>query len=137
MPHSNYKYGDIREDGYIFVGCTTKRGKKYEDFRNPDLFKKAEEANRLRKMEKRKIITQMMNDEKTKRGCDHCGEHFYNDPECLDFHHIDPSTKTKSVGYYWRSSWKQFDKMKEEWKKCIVLCSNCHRKETKRLRNEN
>jgi 5-methylcytosine-specific restriction endonuclease McrA len=133
VPHSNYKYGDTREDGYVFVGWKRRGEKVTPDFRNPISFKKQNEASRIRKMEKRNKITKIMNDEKVRRGCTHCGEHFYDNPECLDFHHVDPSTKIKSVGYYWRSSWKQFNRMKEEWKKCIVLCANCHRKETKRI----
>ena len=28
MPHSNYKYGDTREDGYVWVGKRYNRGKE-------------------------------------------------------------------------------------------------------------
>ena len=49
MPHSNYKYGDKREDGYIFSGYSIKRGKKYEDFRSPEAFERQKEYHKINK----------------------------------------------------------------------------------------
>lgn len=51
--------------------------------------------------------------------CIVCGE---STSVCLDFHHIDPSTKSATV------SSLLFKKAKEEAEKCVVLCANCHRK---------
>lgn len=45
---------------------------------------------------------------------------------CLDLHHLDPSEKDANIAdvtRYW--SW---DKLMSEVDKCIVVCSNCHRK---------
>lgn len=53
--------------------------------------------------------------------CSKCGE---NHPACIEFHHVDPSKKEKTISYL-RNSKK---KLQEELKKCIVLCANCHRK---------
>ena len=44
---------------------------------------------------------------------------------CLDFHHLDPKFKERNLSVLRSSS---FDKAIEEVKKCVVLCSNCHRK---------
>jgi hypothetical protein len=41
----------------------------------------------------------------------------------LDFHHKDPTLKESAISNYYMSP----KKLKEEIKKCIVLCSNCHR----------
>lgn len=53
--------------------------------------------------------------------CTHCGE---NLPACAtDFHHI-RGTKFRSVMDMTSYSW---ERIKEEMKKCDVLCANCHR----------
>ena len=130
------KYGDTREDDYIFVGWKRRGEKVTPDFREPIKLKKREEQDKVRKNKKRKKIVAIINEEKTRQGCAHCKNHFENNPEALDFHHPDPSTKVKNVSYYWRSSWAQLEKIMEEYKKCIVLCANCHRTETKRMINE-
>ncbi len=130
------KYGDTREDGYVFVGWKRRGEKVTPDFREPIKLKKREEQGRIRKLKKRDKIVAIINEEKIKQGCAHCKNHFENNPERLDFHHPDPSTKIKNVSYYWRSSWAQLEKIMEEWKKCIVLCANCHRTETRRINNE-
>jgi hypothetical protein len=44
----------------------------------------------------------------------------------LDFHHLDPKQKTLHISTAVRKS-KSEEIVKEELKKCIVLCSNCHR----------
>ena len=55
--------------------------------------------------------------------CSECGE---NHPAVLDFHHVDPTTKDGGIA---RMMWEQTpEKVKAEIDKCIVLCSNCHRK---------
>jgi predicted HNH restriction endonuclease len=41
-----------------------------------------------------------------------------------DFHHIDPSIKEEGIGTLINKGWKRLE---AELKKCIVLCSNCHR----------
>jgi hypothetical protein len=55
-------------------------------------------------------------------GCERCEEkRFY----VIDFHHIDPNTKKHTLGNQGMfGSWKA---TKEEIKKCIRLCANCHR----------
>lgn len=41
----------------------------------------------------------------------------------LEFHHIDPSEKTFTIASKGRNN---FEHMKEESKKCALVCSNCH-----------
>jgi ribosomal protein L30E len=56
--------------------------------------------------------------------CQICG---YN--KCsgaLELHHIDPKEKEFGFGGI-RANPQSFDKMKVELKKCILLCSNCHK----------
>lgn len=50
--------------------------------------------------------------------------------DVYDFHHIDPAIKERGVGDLLRSGW---DKVVEELKKCILLCSNCHRKRERQI----
>ena len=42
----------------------------------------------------------------------------------LEFHHLEPTTKERNLSKNWPYSW---ERSKEELKKCILLCSNCHR----------
>ena len=60
-------------------------------------------------------------DYKSKLKCSKCDESHIS---CLEFHHLDPSKKEGLISKM-RSSRK---KLKIELEKCIVLCSNCHRK---------
>jgi hypothetical protein len=48
-------------------------------------------------------------------------------PATLDFHHKDPSTKEANVAHMITRGWS-INRVKEELRKCRVLCSNCHRK---------
>ena len=63
-----------------------------------------------------------LNEYKKQHSCVKCGEsRFY----VLDFHHIDPTIKTKDIcKLSVESSGKR---MWEEIDKCVLLCSNCHR----------
>lgn len=54
-------------------------------------------------------------------GCVICGE---RDVSCLDFHHLEDKTTeiSKLIGN------DNFQQIKTEINKCVILCSNCHRK---------
>lgn len=52
--------------------------------------------------------------------CQHCGE---SENVAIDFHHIDPSKKTK---WLWQT--KSLDDAIAELQHCASLCANCHRK---------
>jgi hypothetical protein len=41
----------------------------------------------------------------------------------LHFHHVDPSKKSFAVS---TASGKSLDTFREEAKKCVLLCANCH-----------
>ncbi len=56
--------------------------------------------------------------------CEKCG---FNHPAALDFHHLDPSTKEFTVSGRMTCSKENKEKVLNEIKKCIILCSNCHR----------
>ena len=60
---------------------------------------------------------------KSKLSCVCCNEDYI---KCLDFHHIDANDKDSDIsGMMSRYS---FDSVMKEISKCIVVCSNCHRK---------
>ncbi len=58
---------------------------------------------------------------KTKE-CIKCGN---DDYRVLDWHHVDKVTKVYEIS--WMLTNRGKDKILEEMKKCITLCSNCHR----------
>ena len=78
------------------------------------LKKNLQQKQRLSK--KQQWLVEYKND----KSCIICGESFNN---CLEFHHIDPTTKYKAI-----SSLESIKLIQEEIKKCIIVCANCHRK---------
>jgi hypothetical protein len=60
--------------------------------------------------------------------CSHCGE---ADTVVLDLHHVDPDGKDANPASLIGGS---LEVLRAEIRKCIVLCSNCHRREHHKLR---
>ena len=59
---------------------------------------------------------------KASLSCTVCG---VKHPAVIDFHHVDPSTKTAAVHTFIQGG--RFAAAYEEVKKCVALCANCHR----------
>lgn len=57
-------------------------------------------------------------------GCLVCGE---SESICLDFHHLDSSNKSATISSMLETH-KPLKDILNEIKKCVILCSNCHRK---------
>ena len=53
--------------------------------------------------------------------CVRCG--FVGCPDVYDFHHINPLEKEFAIG----ASNRSYERLKEEARKCVMLCANCHR----------
>lgn len=70
---------------------------------------------------KRHRIKEFLTDYKKRKGCKYCSE---KDALCLTFHHRE-NNKAFWLGAGSNVSWK---KVKEEVKKCEVVCENCHKK---------
>ncbi len=65
-------------------------------------------------------------------GCSKCSE---KDPVALDCHHRPDEEKLFSISK--RASWQiSVSRIQKELDKCVVLCSNCHRKEHAALRKK-
>lgn len=61
--------------------------------------------------------------DKMARGCNRCTE---RRPSTLDYHHLDRTTKEFTIS---RLRAVSFERLIKEIKKCVLLCSNCHRVE--------
>ena len=68
----------------------------------------------------RQTCRENLNEYKKTLKCSICGENRW---WVLDFHHTDPNKKEKHISHLIESP----KKLQEELKKCIVVCSNCHR----------
>jgi hypothetical protein len=53
--------------------------------------------------------------------CAICG---FDQPVSLEFHHLD--RETKEFGFAARGITRSYESLREEAKKCVLLCSNCH-----------
>ena len=66
MPHSNgnhFKWGDVREDGFIFDS----------HWRSPESFNKRGDNNKIRKANFLKKVNAWVDKKKLHKGCQHCG----------------------------------------------------------------
>lgn len=70
--------------------------------------------------QKKKDIVQEL---KSQDKCAKCGE---SRGYVLDYHHIDPAQKDANIARMTSNKY-QLDKVYQEIKKCVCLCSNCHR----------
>ena len=88
---------------------------------NKNLYiEKSRESNKIYRSRNRDFIREY----KTKAGCKFCDETCH---VCLDFHHEDPTQKEVNVSRISNDS-MSIESIKREIEKCIVVCSNCHRK---------
>lgn len=68
--------------------------------------------------------------------CKHCEIEYNGTNEVIfDFHHLDSIIKEYSIGALLGDRLYK-EVTEKEINKCILLCSNCHRMEHKRIRNE-
>jgi len=77
-----------------------------------------------RNQDRRKALRAWMREFLKDKSCLKCKE---NDRRCLDFHHKDAKTKKAAVARL-ICDMRSKKMILEEIKKCIILCSNCHRK---------
>lgn len=84
------------------------------------------ETRNIRDRRKRAELRRWYVEYKSNLTCSVCEE---NHPATLEFHHKDPSTKIMEIGTM-VSSVPKFSKEKiiSEMDKCLVICSNCHKK---------
>lgn len=77
-------------------------------------------SSTMRMIRNREFIKNYKKDKK----CGICGYNKY--PEILDFHHKNKEEKDIGVNILMKTL-KNLDLIKEEIKKCILICPNCHR----------
>lgn len=98
----------------ICPDCQNKYKNKYYSLH------KEEYKPRLQKQ--REKLGKFYNEYKSQFTCLICKE---AEVVCLDFHHLDGKDKKYNPSRLRQVSIK---KMEEEFAKCVILCSNCHRK---------
>lgn len=73
---------------------------------------------------RRQAIKAYLDDLRNPAKCVLCTEH----ENCtLDFHHLDPSQKDITVSRTVANKWST-ERLQTEVDKCVIICSNCHRK---------
>lgn len=106
---------------YIEHADSVKEYKKRWYRENPDKVQKHRESQRENarnnERKRRERLFELYDELKTP--CAKCGELRLI---AIEFHHIDPSQKLFTI-----SQSRNLDAVKEEAKKCVCLCANCHK----------
>lgn len=89
---------------------------------NRGWYAKVRETRLPQILDRRRKLLERNSELKSSMGCKVCGERA---APCLEWHHLDPTIKEGEPTILATSSWNKF---LEEIKKCVVLCSNCHKK---------
>ena len=118
---TEFNKNKVRPDGLnnICGVCSRANSRQYY-IEHSDKHKKAVFKRNQQQRKDNKVFL----DEIKSSGCTVCSE---NDPSCMDFHHIDPTTKTQSVGSLSTRAYNKATLIKEI-AKCVLLCSICYRK---------
>lgn len=120
-PLTEYNKAKKRADGYQgwCRVCTNAKNNWYYA-NNPKYKDRIQKNNK----ESRERNVSWFREYKSNLSCTECGE---SHPATLDFHHTDPTIKEGDVSALARNNNRAA--LLAEIEKCIVLCSNCHRKE--------
>ena len=97
--------------------CVRERSKQWYKIN----FETSKKKSSKRSQDRRNWIIEI----KQQLKCVKCGE---NHISCLDFHHIDPIKKEFEIAKAINQLSIEKNKILKEIEKCIVLCSNCHKK---------
>ncbi len=90
-----------------------------------DWYSKNQEHAKEKVIERKNAIKKWFKEIKGQLRCEQCGE---NHPACLEFHHLNPSEKEINLSEAVAIKGWSKNKILDEIDKCVVLCSNCHRK---------
>lgn len=93
----------------------------YEKYK-PYYVKKAKEWNKKYIERNKKFVSRV----KLKFGCKQCG--YKKHHQALEFHHTEGNEKDQAVAHLVRRSCS-IKRLKQEIRKCIILCCRCHREE--------
>jgi len=96
--------------------------KEFHKQRSREHYLKNQAEIKARTAERKKKFKEEWAQYKATLSCTRCG---FNHPAALDFHHVNPEEKEGNIHRFLSNG--QHTKLKEELKKCIVLCANCHR----------
>jgi len=120
LPIGSFNKNKSKKDGYntICRECSKENSRKYY----ADNTGKHKQATCERNKKHGQYIRQKLHEHKESNGCLLCRENFAG---CLDFHHMKDKEHLISAMMTTRKSWESIEK---EMSKCILLCSNCHRK---------
>lgn len=100
------------------------RKQKYQQEYNKKWYKE-NRIERRKEIENRKEeIRKWFESLKRNMKCSKCEE---DHPSCIEFHHIDPRKKDLDISLMVKDGYSK-RRIREEMEKCIILCSNCHRK---------
>ena len=123
--------GEIREDNFTFSHYYYRSGEIHEAWYSPETVKK---INAYKKTYKKIQVTKnkkFIRRVKLFFGCKICG--YKKHPNALHFDHIDTKNKKKEISYLVTYG---LQTIKDEMKKCRVLCANCHAEHTAKQREE-
>jgi hypothetical protein len=95
--------------------------KAYHKLRSREHYLKTQDETKLRNAKTRKKKREEWVEFKSTLSCTNCG---FSHPAVIDFHHVERKDK-RSVHKLAQNS--NYTTAREEIKKCIVLCANCHR----------
>jgi hypothetical protein len=118
----NFSINRSKKDGHNYV-CKDCKNEYTKQHYSDNKSKYLEKAKRNKKHNE-KIIREYIKECKKGKSCPYCGE---TDTACFDFHHRDVRTKLFNIAASIRLN-KTLKLLKVEIEKCVLLCSNCHRK---------
>ena len=87
-------------------------------------YKKNRDYYIQRTLERKRTISEYLQDYKMSHPCVYCGE---SDPCCIDFHHMESDKKEINLAMASTKGWGM-KRVNREIEKCITVCANCHRK---------
>ena len=110
--------------GKTFIPLKFGEARKYcfecsPSYRTDNATSRAQGITALRRALKQQLIKEA-GGKCVKCGYDKC-------PAVLEFHHLNPEEKEFSIADFTSKTKVDLDKARDEIKKCVLLCANCHR----------
>lgn len=121
-----FKFGDVREDGFIFRQWGKIRSDGYQQplWMSPQAFERNREQCKRQNRIKTKELRDWINKLKVFYGCSVCG--YKTVAEGLDFDHL--KDKKFNIGGQVKTN---KERVLDEIKKCQILCGTCHHIKTR------